>query len=437
MLSAFKKRRTRLGQMMAPNSALVLPGNTDCTRNGDTTFPFRQNSFFYHLTGFNEPHAWCVLRVQSGGVEFILFNEPENPTRVIWEGPMAGQLGAIEQYGADHSFPISELTSRLAELLSGCNTVYYDWGFDPLHDALLAPAMKSLQAQGRRGLHPPDTFLSAQALLSELRLFKDESEIELIQKAVDISTEAHLRALRTTRPGLFEYQLEAEIKHAFINRGARFEAYPSIVGSGPRTCYLHYTQNNALMKEGDLVLIDAGCEVDHYASDLTRTFPVNGRYSPEQKAIYECVLQAQLAGIQAIRPGQPWNGVQEAILKVLVSGLIELGLLYGPLEGAIEQETYKKFYMHSSGHWLGLDVHDVGRYKLDPDTWRPFEPGMVLTVEPGIYISADSRVHPKWHHIGIRIEDDVLVTLEGSRVLSAALPKTVADIEAAMKEARI
>lgn len=431
-MSEYAKRRKALMQRVGSKGIVVLHAAQEILRNADTLFPYRQNSDFYYLTGFDEPEAVLVIAPKRKEGEFILFNRKRDRDRETWDGPRAGQEGARKHYQADQSFQIEEFEKRLPGLLEGRETIHYQLGLDAVCDDVLMDAMNELRGKIRSGMQPPIAFLDVSPTIHEMRLFKSPDEIKLMRKAVEITAEAHLGAMLICEPGMYEYELEAELTYAFQRNGARFAAYPSIVGAGRNGCILHYVTNNAQMNDGDLVLIDAGAEYGNYAADITRTFPVNGKFSEEQRAIYELVLASQHAGIKAVRPGAPWVGIQDAIVKVLTQGLIDLKILKGRRDDLIAKEAYMPFYMHKSGHWLGLDVHDVGYYKV-ADKWRKLEAGQTLTVEPGIYISADiPGVHKRWHNIGVRIEDDVLVTSKGCDVMSEGIPKEVADIEAIM-----
>lgn len=431
-MTEFAKRRKQLMQKIGPQGIVILPAAPMIRRNGDTDFPFRQNSDFYYLTGFEEPESVLVIAPKRKGGEFILFNRVRDRAEEIWNGYRAGQEGARKNFGANEAFPIASLEKILPELLANRSEIHYPLGADKAFDDVLINAVNKIRGKIRSGLQSPIAFVDITDTIHEMRLIKSPAEIEVMRKAADISVDGHIRAMQFCKPGINEHHLEAELQYEFQSRGARFLAYPSIVGSGANSCILHYNENNQVIKDGSVVLIDAGCEYQNYASDLTRTFPANGKFTPEQKAIYEIVLKAQLAGIKAVRPGAPFTAIQAAIVKVITKGLVELGLLKGKVSDLIAKEAYFKFYMHKSGHWLGLDVHDVGRYKVD-GKWRTLKPGMVLTVEPGIYISSDiPGVPKKWHNIGVRIEDDVLVTAKGNEVLSGGLPKTVEDIEAIM-----
>jgi Xaa-Pro aminopeptidase len=425
----FFARRTRLMQMMEPNSIAIIPAAHEIIRNNDTHFPFRQDSDFYYLTGFNEPDAVAVLIPGRAHGAFVLFCRDRDPERELWDGYRAGPEGACADYGADDAFPMDDLDEILPGLLEGRERVYYAMGRDGEFDRHVMEWVNAIRGKVRSGAIPPGEFLDLNHFLHELRLFKSASEMQLMKQAADISAKAHRRAMAMCKPGMMEYQLEAELLHVFAKNGARSPAYSSIVGGGDNGCILHYVENRDMLCDGDLVLIDAGCELDHYASDITRTFPVNGKFSREQKALYELVLQAQLAAIEVIKPGNHWNEPHDATVKVITEGLVKLGLLKGKVSTLIKNAAYRDFYMHRAGHWLGMDVHDVGDYKCGGQ-WRVFEPGMVLTVEPGIYVSPhNKKVDKKWRGIGIRIEDDVVVTKNGCEILTAKAPKTVAEVE--------
>lgn len=425
----FFARRTRLMQMMEPNSIAIIPAAHEIIRNNDTHFPFRQDSDFYYLTGFNEPDAVAVLIPGRAHGAFVLFCRDRDPERELWDGYRAGPEGACADYGADDAFPMDDLDEILPGLLEGRERVYYAMGRDGEFDRHVMEWVNAIRGKVRSGAIPPGEFLDLNHFLHELRLFKSASEMQLMKQAADISAKAHRRAMAMCKPGMMEYQLEAELLHVFAKNGARSPAYSSIVGGGDNGCILHYVENRDMLCDGDLVLIDAGCELDHYASDITRTFPVNGKFSREQKALYELVLQAQLAAIEVIKPGNHWNEPHDATVKVITEGLVKLGLLKGKVSTLIKNAAYRDFYMHRAGHWLGMDVHDVGDYKCGGE-WRVFEPGMVLTVEPGIYVSPhNKKVDKKWRGIGIRIEDDVVVTKNGCEILTAKAPKTVAEVE--------
>lgn len=415
MLEEYAARRAKLAAQLPAASLAILPGAKLQYRNSDAEFPFRQNSNFYYLTGFSEPEACLVLTKDADAkVKFILFNRARDVEAEVWTGPRAGQEGAREQYAADEAYPFAELTPVVERLFSEAQTLFCPANFD-------------LSAWAK----PPTTVKNILPLIHEMRLIKSEQEIECMRKAAVISSQAHAKIMRSCAPKMFEYQLEAVFVEHCLQTGCRALAYTPIVASGSNACILHYIENNRQILNNDLVLVDAGVEYQNYAADITRTFPANGKFTAEQRTIYELVLRAQEAGIAKIMPGNTWNQVQDAMLDVMVPELIQLGILQGKKDDLIASKAYRKFYMHSSGHWLGLDVHDSGEYKID-DKWRKFVPGMVLTVEPGIYISPTcDSVDPKWRGIGVRIEDDVLVTKAGHEILSIAAPKQLAEIERA------
>jgi len=433
-MKEFAERRRKLMERMAPDSIAILPAAPERVRNRDVLHPFRQDSDFHYLTGFGEPEAVLALIPGREHGEAVLFCKERNPEKELWDGFLVGQDGAIEQYGLDDAFPITDIDDILPGMIEGRSRVYYPLGKDPAFDTRVMDWVKTIRSKVRAGAHPPGEFVALEHLLHDLRLYKSAAEVKVMAKAGKISAEAHRRAMKRARRGGFEYQLEAELIHTFMEHGARDTAYPSIVGSGANACILHYIENSAPLKEGDLVLIDAGCELECYASDITRTFPVSGKFSDEQKALYEVVLAAQYAAIDSVKPGNHWNQPHEAALNVLTQGLIDLGLLSGTVEEAIEAGAYRPFFMHRTGHWLGMDVHDVGDYKIG-DAWRQLEPGMALTVEPGLYVAPDNTdVDEKWRGIGIRIEDDVVVTKDGCRILTDDVPKTIPEIEALMAD---
>lgn len=428
----YQKRRRALAEQLPSNAIAIIPAASESLRNGDAHYQFRQDSDFYYLTGFNEPDALLLLHSGPKG-DSILFNRPRNPLEEQWTGTRLGQDDACEQLGIDFAYSIQELNNKLPEFLSGKQSIYYTIGRYPSWETSLLTAWKTVKGRSRRGIMAAESFCDVAPILGEMRLFKSHAEINLMQRAADLSVLAHRRAMQTCRKVTHEYELEAELLYEFYRHGCRSVAYDSIVAGGSNACILHYTDNNKSLKNGELVLIDAGGEVDNYAADITRTFPINGRFNPEQRLIYELVLNAQKAGIACVRPGCAWNDIQKAIVTIITEGLVELGLLKGAIEDLIAHEAYKPFYMHQSGHWLGLDVHDVGHYKLQ-GKWRTLEPGMVLTVEPGLYLRSDlNGIDSRWHGIGIRIEDDIQVTTHGHHNLSGDLPVAINDIEALIR----
>ncbi|MBH3455423.1 Xaa-Pro aminopeptidase [Pseudomonas monteilii] len=432
----YARRRKALMAQMVPNSIAILPAAAVAIRNRAVEHVYRQDSDFQYLSGFPEPEAVIALIPGREHGEYVLFCRERNPERELWDGLRAGQEGAVRDFGADDAFPITDIDEILPGLIEGRERVYSAMGSNAEFDRRLMDWINVIRSKARLGAQPPNEFVALDHLLHDMRLYKSAAEVKVMRAAADISARAHVRAMQACRAGLHEYSLEAELDYEFRKGGAKMPAYGSIVAAGRNGCILHYQQNDALLKDGDLVLIDAGCEIDCYASDITRTFPVSGRFSPEQKAIYELVLKAQAAAFAEIAPGKHWNHAHEATVRVITEGLVELGLLTGEVQALIDSEAYRAFYMHRAGHWLGMDVHDVGEYKVGGE-WRVLEPGMALTVEPGIYIGADNQaVARKWRGIGVRIEDDVVVTRQGCEILTSGVPRTVAEIEALMQAAR-
>ena len=414
-------------EMIGAGGIAVLPAAPERVRSRDTHYVYRQDSDFYYLTGFDEPDAAAVLIPGRPEGEFLMFVRERDPAREIWDGPRVGPAGAVERFGADDAFPITDVEDVLPGLLERSRRVYYPMGVSPEFDQRLLGWLNTLNARRQSG-HAPSEIVALDHLLHEMRLFKSRSEVNVMRQAARIAVEAHARAMRACRPGMMEYELEAEYLHVFRRHGAEC-SYPPIVAAGANACILHYRANDARLRDGDLVLVDAGCEYQMYASDVTCTFPVNGRFSPAQRELYEIVLEANRAATAAVRPGNHWNDPHDAAVAVVTRGLKELGLLSGRVPNLIKSQAYRAFFMHKTGHWLGMDVHDVGDYKVD-EHWRLLEPGMVLTIEPGIYVSPHARKVPKrYRGIGIRIEDDVLVTRDGAEVLTEGLPRTVAEIE--------
>lgn len=431
----FAARRQRLLTQMSGSdksqAIAIIPTSKVAIRNRDADYKFRADSSFYYLTGFAEPESVAVLQTNSA-TPYTLFCRERNREREIWDGLRAGTAGAVDTFLADQAFAIESLDQQILKLLEGKQRVYVRLGQDAEFDARLSGWLKQISAQQRQGGQVPLEIVQLDHLLDEMRLFKDEHEIALMRRAAEISAAAHVRAMQQVKPDMMEYALEAEILYEFQKNGC-LTAYNSIVGGGENACILHYVENNKPLKSGDLVLIDAGAELDHYAADITRTFPVNGKFSPEQKALYELVLKAQLAAIEVTKVGYHYRAPHETVVQILTEGLVELGLLQGDVTELIQTEQYRRFFMHGTGHWLGMDVHDVGSYKID-GAWRGYQPGMVITVEPGLYVAPDDEtVEARWRGIGIRIEDDVLVTETGNDVLTKDVPKAVADIEALMQ----
>jgi len=424
----FARRRRQLMRMMGRGAIAIVPAASVKQRNNDVEYHYRQDSDFQYLTGFGEPEAVAVLVPGRPQGEYVLFVRDRDPTREIWDGARAGPDGAVEQYGADDAFPIADIDEILPGLLERCSRVYYTMGVHPDFDQRVFGWVNGLRAQAKKGLHTPQEFVALDHQLHEMRLFKSRAELDAMRRAGEIAAQAHCRAMRSAAPGRMEYEVMADILHEFHRHKADISYYP-IVGSGPNACVLHYHANDRQMKDGDLLLIDAGCEFDYYASDITRTFPVNGRFTPPQRALYEVVLAAQEAAIHKARPGNHWNEPHEAAVKAITQGLVKLGLLKGKVAALIKSEAYKKFFMHRTGHWLGMDVHDVGEYKVGEE-WRLLEPGMVMTVEPGIYIAPGTKgVAKEWQGIGIRIEDDVAVTDRDPEVLTSDVPRDADEIE--------
>ena len=431
----FARRRKNLMGMMDKHTIAIIPGAREVTRSRDTEYPFRQNSDLFYLTGFEEPDAVLVLVPGRRQGQVVLFCRERDPDMELWNGYRLGPEGAVAYLGVDDAFPIDDLDEILPGLIEGTQRIYYSMGHDDVFDQRVMGWVNQIRKLVRTGAAPPADFTDLAFLLHEQRLIKSAAEVRVMRKAGEISAAAHVRAMQECQPGRYEYHLEAAIQHTFAEHGARFPAYNSIVGSGANACVLHYTENASKMRAGDLVLIDAGCEFQGYAADITRTFPVSGQFSTEQRAIYDVVLEAQRAAIAKVRPGNTWNQPHDATVRVITRGLIKLGLLRGKERELIKAEAYRDFYMHRAGHWLGLDVHDVGEYRVD-GRWRQLEPGMVLTIEPGIYIAADNTKVPKrWRGIGVRIEDDVVVTEQGCDVLTGDVPKRADEIEALMLQA--
>ena len=429
-LAHYPARRKLLQDKMRQGIA-IIPTAPEVARNADAHYDYRHDSHFYYLSGFSEPEAVLVL-VGGDQMQSILFCREKNPEREIWDGFRYGPDTACEKFGFDAAYPISQLDEKLVELMGNQPVLFYPVGANQNWDVRLLKLREQVKEKSRMGIRAPNEIRDVRELLNEMRLFKDVHEQDIMRSAAKISCGAHRRAMHFTRPNVFEYEVEAELLHEFCRHGARHPAYTSIVAGGANACTLHYVGNNARLNDGDLLLIDAGCEFIGYASDITRTFPVNGRFSAAQKDVYELVLAAQSAAISAAKPGNPWNAPHEAALRVLAQGFVDLKLCQGSVESVLETESYKQFYMHRTGHWLGMDVHDVGEYKIG-DQWRPLQPGMTLTVEPGCYIRPSDNVPRALWNIGIRIEDDVLITATGNEVITQDAPKTVREIEEVMR----
>ncbi len=416
---------------MGDNAVAVICSPAEAIRNGDVHHPFRQSSDLFYLTGFAEQQTTLVLRPGAKTDKFVMFVRPRDPERETWDGRRAGTEGAIKRFGADAAYPVDELARRLPGLISNADDLYYSVGLDPDTDARIMATIADLRMRARRGNRPPKHIVDPTHVLHEMRLHKTPDEIAIMRKAADITVEAHTEAMKLAADGVGEHELEAVINYTFRRRGGSGPGYNTIVGSADNATILHYVENDRIAKNGDLVLIDAGCEYQHYTADVTRTFPVSGTFSDAQRRVYEAVLAAQVAGIEMTRPGVTIKDIHECCLKLLTEGMVELGALEGPVDARIEDESYKRFYMHRTSHWLGMDVHDVGAY-TDGDTPRPLAPGMVITIEPGLYFASDAKGIPdELRGIGVRIEDDVLVTEGGYEVLTSGCPKTVADVESA------
>lgn len=430
--SEYARRRRNLMALMEPNSIAIIPSAQQHLRSRDTEFPFRQDSDFYYLSGFVEPESVLVLIPGRSHGEFVIFCRESDSALELWHGKRAGPDGACARFGADDAFPVGDIDDILPGLIEGRERVYYSMGRSDRFDRQIMDWVNTIRSKESSGASPPGEFTDLDHMLHDLRLIKSAAEQRLMRRAGEITAQAHRRVMAFCKPGQFEYELEGELNHEFVRGGARYPAYPSIVGSGANACTLHYIENGAKMRDGDLVLVDAGCELEYYAADLTRTFPVGGTFTSEQRALYEVVLAGHAAAIAQVKAGNHWNAPHDASVRAITAGLVELGLLEGEVDELIAAEAYREFYMHRVGHWLGLDVHDVGDYRVG-DEWRLLEAGMVMTVEPGIYVAPDNNsVARKWRGIGIRIEDDVLVTRKGCEILTEGAPRTVEDIEAAM-----
>jgi Xaa-Pro aminopeptidase len=427
----FARRRRHLMKMMGKGAIAILPAVPEKARNGDVSYHYRPDSDFFYLTGFAEPEAVAVLIPGRAHAEYVLFVRDRDPARETWDGRRAGPDGATRDFGADDAFPIGDIDDILPGLMENCARVYYTMGVHQEFDQRVIGWVNGLKAQSRTGVQSPQEFVALDHLLHDMRLFKSRAELDAMRHAASIAVAAHRRAMRFTRPGRREYEVMAELLHEFRRNNADISYHP-IVGGGANACILHYHENSEELHDGDLLLVDAGCEYELYASDITRTFPVGGRFKPAQRAIYEVVLDAQRAAIDKARPGHHWNEPHDAAVKAITQGLVKLGILKGKVANLIKEGAYRKYFMHRTGHWLGMDVHDVGDYKVG-EQWRVLEPGMALTIEPGIYIPAGTRgVAKRWWNIGVRIEDDVAITRDGNEVLTARLPKDPDAIEKLM-----
>jgi Xaa-Pro aminopeptidase len=430
----FARRRRQLMKLVGKGGIAILPAVPEKTRNSDVLYHYRPDSDFFYLTGFSEPEAVAVLIPGRPQAEYVLFVRDRDLTRETWDGRRAGPQGATQDYGADDAFPIGDIDDILPGLMESCSRVYHTMGLHPEFDQRVIGWVNGIKAQSRSGVQPPQEFVALDHFLHDMRLFKSRPELDAMRQSAKIAVAAHQRAMRFTRPGRMEYEVMAELLYEFRRQNADISYHP-IVGGGANSCILHYHENSERLADGDLLLIDAGCEYELYASDITRTFPVSGRYTKEQRALYDVVLEAQYAAIAKVKPGYHWNEPHIAAVRAITQGLLKLGILKGKLATLIRDGAYRKFFMHRTGHWLGMDVHDVGDYRIG-DQWRVLEPGMVLTVEPGIYIPAGTKgVAKRWWNIGIRIEDDVAVTREGNEVLTAGLVKEADAIEKLMQAA--
>ena len=430
----FARRRRQLARIMGRDAIAIVPAAPVQIRSNDVEYPYRQDSDFFYLTGFGEPEAVAVLMPGREPAEYILFVRDRDPARETWDGRRAGPEGATQHYAADDAFPIADMDDILPGLIESRAKVFYTMGAYAEFDQRMIGWVNGLRAQVRQGGHSPLEMVALEHVLHDMRLYKSGTELDLMRESARIACRAHLRAMRRCRPGLNEFEIMAELLHEFRSSNAD-TSYEPIVGGGENSCVLHYRENDQKLSDGDLLLIDAGCEYQCYASDITRTFPVNGRFTSEQRAVYEVVLEANLAAIDKVRPGNHWNDPHDAAVRVVTQGLVKLGLLKGRAAALQRSGAYRRFFMHRTGHWLGMDVHDVGDYKVGGE-WRVFEPGMVLTIEPGIYIPAGQRGVPRrFGNIGIRIEDDVAVTRRGAELLTAAAPKDADEIEAVMARA--
>ena len=429
----FAERRERFMQRMDGGVALIFAAS-EKIRSNDSSFKFRQDSYFHYLTGFGEPDGALLLMPNHPEHKFVLFVRPRDREKETWTGRRAGPEGAVERFGADAAFTIEELPAKLPEFLENVDRLYYGFGRDAELDRRVNTALDAVRAKVRLGVRPPTELVDPGVILNDMRLRKTPAELDLMRRAAAISREAHAEAMRFVKPGMYEYEVEGAIEYFFRRHGATAPGYTTIVGSGVNATILHYVENDMKCRDGDLLLIDAGAEYQGYSADITRTFPVNGKFTPAQRELYEVVLDAEMKAIQEVRAGKSFIAYHEAAVRVLVEGMVRLGIMKGDVDTIIKEETYKPYYMHRTGHWLGLDVHDLGDYRVGAD-WRKLEPGMVLTVEPGLYFAEDmDEVPAKYRGIGIRIEDDILVTDGDPENLTAGTPKTVAEVEAVMAE---
>jgi Xaa-Pro aminopeptidase len=425
-MNIFDQRRKRFMSHMQDGVAVFFAAPIR-KRNNDVDYDYRQDSDFYYLTGFEEPESVCILAPSNPVQQYTLFVLPRDPEKETWTGIRNGVEGAIKNFGANRAHTINDLPDMLPQFLQNNQRLYYSINRNPEADRIVFNTIDQVREMHRTGIYPPHEIIDPFEILSEMRLIKTPEDLEILQKAIDLSVKGHIAAMKSAKPGKFEYEIQAVIEYIFRTGGSTRNGYPCIVGSGPSTCILHYTTNNRKMEDGDLLLIDAGAEFGYFTVDVTRTYPVNGRFSSQQKAVYEIVLEAQKKAIQTARPGNTFMQVHDVTVEILTEGLVSLGILKGTTEENIEKEEYKKYFMHRTSHWLGMDVHDVGKYRKNGE-WRILQEGMVLTVEPGLYIGANDDIEA-FRNIGIRIEDDVLVTTEGPVVLSRACPKEISDLE--------
>jgi Xaa-Pro aminopeptidase len=442
-MTPFRNRRLKLAEQMRARGGgvAVVATAPEVPRNRDTTYPFRADSYFWYLSGFPEPEAVVVVDARGAEPRSILFCRDKNEEREIWDGFRFGPIAAAERFGFDEAKSIGTLDEELPKLLADAPAVYHPLAASPEADTAMQRWLATVRGQARAGVSAPSAAWDVRALLDEMRLVKDAHEIDIMRRAARISAQAHVRAMKATAPGRREYEIEAELLHEFRRQGSPFPAYGSIVAAGANACVLHYRENDATMRDGELLLIDAGCELDGYASDITRTWPVGGRFSGPQRELYDIVLASQAAAIAATKPGARFTDPHDAAVRVLAQGMVDCGLVQGTVDGAIESGAYRRFYMHRTGHWLGMDVHDCGDYREPGEAppaggdkpWRVLRPGMVLTVEPGIYVRAADDVPEAYRDIGIRIEDDALVVEGGCEILTVDVPKAAADIEALMR----
>jgi Xaa-Pro aminopeptidase len=443
LLAEFQQRRDRLLAQCEPNSICIVAASSLVTRSNDTEYPFRQNSDFWYLTGFNEPNSFLIL--SNGSVakntsktstiqnqkSSMIFVEPSDAHAEIWHGRRLGVQNAAVKLGTDLAFDVDDIHEELVDIIDGHEHIYFSLDAEPSIQSTINEALGECRNSPKQSKFAPSNVHDIQVILHAMRLLKSDAELSIMQRAADISAMAHVRAMLFSQAEKFEYQLEAEIHHEFAMQGARYPAYGTIVGSGENACILHYTENAGKLASGDLVLIDAGCELEGYAADITRTFPVNGKFSPAQKQLYQLVLDSQEAALGMLKPGNTISQAMQACVQVIVQGLVDLNILRGSVAANIEKETWRTYFMHGLGHWLGLDVHDVGIYKIN-NIDRPLQVGMVMTVEPGLYIPASARVDDKFKGIGIRIEDDIVITPSGNHIMTSKAPKAVSDIEALM-----